>query len=86
MRVGKGMVGKGMGEIGEALTGYGKGGGQRKNKGISINPTLTPLGHFCRGSEQSCRDIVRTSVWGCGRWRAAPVKSQAEQHTERWFI
>ena len=61
-------------------------GWQRKNKGISINLTLTPLGHFCRGSEQSCRDIVCTSVWGCGRWRAAPVKSQTEQHTERSFI
>ena len=25
-------------------------------------------------------------VWGCGRWRAAPAKAQAEQRTERWFI
>jgi len=30
MTVGKGMVGKGMGEIGEALTGYGKGVAEEK--------------------------------------------------------
>ena len=27
-----------------------------------------------------------TSVWGCGRRREAPAKSQAEQRTEKWFI
>jgi len=27
-------------------------------------------------------DVVSTSVLGCGRWRAVPAKSQAEQTTE----
>ena len=27
-----------------------------------------------------------TSVWGCGRRRAALVESHAEQRTEKWFI
>jgi len=45
-----------------------------------------------------CRDVIYvplfslecgvtcTGVWGCGRPRAAPANSQAEQSTVRWFI
>jgi len=29
-------------------------------------------------------DEICTSVWGCGRRRAAPAKSQEEQRTEKW--
>ena len=31
-------------------------------------------------------DVICTSLWGCGRRRAAPVKSLVKQRTERWFI
>ena len=29
-------------------------------------------------------DEICSSVWGCGRRRAAPAKSQEEQRTEKW--
>ena len=31
-------------------------------------------------------DVICTSLWGCGRRRAAPAKSLVKQRTERWFI